>query len=169
MLAICVRCVITTAAGVVLCRSRSFPPFATHFSLDDTGGKNGGLRLNVRFARKNSPEMLRASHLTTTIFWPLSSCLATVLARRPRRCPLPSMTTCKAFKSAILISNCTILKTVVFWRIDRAVEMRNAPLIRRRTSCSHRVKEMSDGCRRLLSLESSRRTQRSRMDLRRRG
>lgn len=36
---------------------------------------------------------MRASHLTTTIFWPLSSCFATVLARRPRRCPLPSMTT----------------------------------------------------------------------------
>lgn len=50
-------------------------------------------RENVRFARKNSPEMLRASHRTTTIFWPLSSCLATVLARRPSRCPLPSMTT----------------------------------------------------------------------------
>lgn len=52
-------------------------------------------RLNVRFARKNSPEMLRASHLTTTIFWPLRSCLATVLARRPRRCPLPSMMVCE--------------------------------------------------------------------------
>lgn len=57
------------------------------------GMKGIGRELNVRFARKNSPEMLRASHLTTTIFWPLSSCLATVLARRPRRCPLPSMTT----------------------------------------------------------------------------
>lgn len=49
---------------------------------------------NVRFARKNSPEMLRASHRTTTIFWPFSSCFATVLAKRPRRCPLPSMTIC---------------------------------------------------------------------------
>lgn len=37
--------------------------------------------------------MLRASQRTTTIFWPLSNCLATVLARRPSRCPLPSMTT----------------------------------------------------------------------------
>ena len=50
-------------------------------------------RHNVRFARKNSPDMFRASHRTTTIFWPLSNCLATVLARRPRRCPLPSITT----------------------------------------------------------------------------
>lgn len=57
--------------------------------------RKGRKRENVRFARKNSPEMLRASHLTTTIFWPLSSCFATVLARRPRRCPLPSMTTYK--------------------------------------------------------------------------
>jgi hypothetical protein len=36
--------------------------------------------------------MLRASHRTTTIFWPLRSCLATVLARRPSKWPLPSMT-----------------------------------------------------------------------------
>jgi hypothetical protein len=48
--------------------------------------------VNVHLARKNSPEMFRASQRTTTIFCPLSSCLATVLARRPRRCPLPSMT-----------------------------------------------------------------------------
>ena len=50
---------------------------------------------DVRFARKNSPEMFRASQRTTTIFCPLSSCLATVLARRPSRCPLPSMTCSK--------------------------------------------------------------------------
>ena len=48
--------------------------------------------VDVRFARKNSPEMLRASQRTTTIFWPLSSCFATVLARRPSRWPFPSMT-----------------------------------------------------------------------------
>lgn len=47
-----------------------------------------GIRLDL----KNSPEMLRASHRTTTIFWPFRSCFATVLARRPRRWPLPSMT-----------------------------------------------------------------------------
>lgn len=58
-------------------------------------GGRGLDRFDVRFARKNSPEMLRASHLTTTIFWPLRSCLATVLARRPRRCPLPSMMICE--------------------------------------------------------------------------
>lgn len=51
-------------------------------------------RENVRLARKNSPEMLRASQRTTTIFWPFRSCLATVLARRPSKCPLPSMTIC---------------------------------------------------------------------------
>lgn len=48
----------------------------------------------LRFARKNSPDMFRASQRTTTIFCPLSNCLATVLARRPSRCPLPSMITC---------------------------------------------------------------------------
>lgn len=48
--------------------------------------------VDVHFARKNSPEMLRASQRTMTIFCPLSSCLATVLARRPSRWPLPSMT-----------------------------------------------------------------------------
>ena len=52
------------------------------------------MRVDVRLARKNSPEMLRASQRTTTIFWPFRSCLATMLARRPRRWPLPSMTTC---------------------------------------------------------------------------
>jgi hypothetical protein len=45
------------------------------------------------FARKKSPEMLSASHRTTTTFWPFNSCLATMLARRPRRWPLPSMMT----------------------------------------------------------------------------
>lgn len=50
-------------------------------------------RIDIHFARKNSPEMLRASVRTTTIFWPLSNCLATMLARRPKRCPLPSITT----------------------------------------------------------------------------
>jgi hypothetical protein len=48
---------------------------------------------DVRFARKNSPEMLRASQRTTTTFWPLRSCFATVLARRPSRWPLPSIVT----------------------------------------------------------------------------
>ena len=48
---------------------------------------------DVRLARKNSPEMLSCSQRTTTIFWPFSSCLATVDARRPRRWPLPSTTT----------------------------------------------------------------------------
>lgn len=55
----------------------------------------------VRFARKNSPEMLRSSQRTTTIFWPLRSCLATMLARRPSRWPLPSITTCLAFRLAV--------------------------------------------------------------------
>ena len=54
----------------------------------------------VRLARKNSPEMLRASQRTTTIFWPSRSCLATVEARRPRRWPLPSMVICFESRSA---------------------------------------------------------------------
>jgi hypothetical protein len=41
--------------------------------------------VDIRFARKNSPEMFKSSHRTTTIFWPLSNCFATVLANRPRR------------------------------------------------------------------------------------
>lgn len=49
--------------------------------------------MDLRLALKNSPEMLRASHRTTTIFWPLRSCFATVLARRPSKWPLPSITT----------------------------------------------------------------------------
>jgi hypothetical protein len=60
--------------------------------LDCSGGQYGRtssiLRyadVDVRFARKNSPEMLRASQRTTTIFCPFRSCLATVLARRPSK------------------------------------------------------------------------------------
>lgn len=48
----------------------------------------------TRLFLKNSPEMFKSSHLTTTTFWPLRSCLATMLAKRPRRCPLPSIMTC---------------------------------------------------------------------------
>jgi hypothetical protein len=58
------------------------------------------VQCNVRFERKNSPEMLRASQRTTTTFWPLRSCLATMEARRPRRWPLPSTTTCRTFALA---------------------------------------------------------------------
>jgi hypothetical protein len=36
--------------------------------------------------------MLISSHLTTTIFWPERICLEMIEAKRPRRCPLPSMT-----------------------------------------------------------------------------
>jgi hypothetical protein len=61
----------------------------------------GGL-VDVRFARKNSPEMLSCSQRTTTTFWPFRSCLATVEARRPRRWPLPSTTTC-VYPSAIAV------------------------------------------------------------------
>jgi len=68
-----------------------------HLRIDDSiyffGSRVKEIRKNVRFDRKNSPEMFKASHLTTTIFCPLSSCLATVLARRPSRCPLPSIMT----------------------------------------------------------------------------
>lgn len=41
--------------------------------------------IDIRLARKNSPEMLRASHRTTTTFCPFNSCFATVLARRPSK------------------------------------------------------------------------------------
>lgn len=62
---------------------------------DPTGQISFDCVVDIRLARKNSPEMLRASVRTTTIFWPLRSCFATVLARRPSKCPLPSMTTWK--------------------------------------------------------------------------
>ena len=58
--------------------------------------------VDVRLARKNSPEMLSCSQRTTTTFWPFRSCLATVEARRPRRWPLPSTTTC-VYPSAIAV------------------------------------------------------------------
>lgn len=59
--------------------------------------------VDVRFERKNSPEMLRASQRTTTTFWPLRSCLATTEARRPRRWPLPSTTTCNNAKQLAVL------------------------------------------------------------------
>lgn len=49
--------------------------------------------------------MFRASHRTTTIFWPLSNCLATVLASRPRRWPLPSIVIYYFPSSAIMFLN----------------------------------------------------------------
>jgi hypothetical protein len=61
-------------------------PYSTGLDFERVQG------VDIRFARKNSPEMLRASQRTTTIFWPFKSCLATVLASRPSKCPLPSMT-----------------------------------------------------------------------------
>lgn len=70
-----------------------FPPRSVlrcAFGVCDSGP--GGL-VDVRLARKNSPEMLSCSQRTTTTFWPFRSCLATVEARRPRRWPLPSTTT----------------------------------------------------------------------------
>lgn len=67
--------------------------------------------VNVRFARKNSPEMLRASHRTTTIFWPLRSCLATVLARRPSKWPLPSMTWVRCQREAPWKAACALVLT----------------------------------------------------------
>lgn len=65
----------------------------------------GHVWYNVRFARKNSPEMLRASQRTTTTFWPLRSCLATMEARRPRRWPLPSTTTCNTYPVSPMLSS----------------------------------------------------------------
>lgn len=42
--------------------------------------------------RKNEPLILISSQRTTVIFCPLRTCFATMLASRPRRWPLPSMT-----------------------------------------------------------------------------
>jgi hypothetical protein len=42
-----------------------------------------------------------SSQRTTTTFWPLRICLATIEARRPRRWPLPSMVTGAVEKVAI--------------------------------------------------------------------
>jgi hypothetical protein len=42
--------------------------------------------------RKKLPEMLISSQRTTTIFWPLRTCLEIMEARRPSKWPLPSMT-----------------------------------------------------------------------------
>lgn len=70
--------------------------------------------VDVRLARKNSPEMLSCSQRTTTTFWPFRSCLATVEARRPRRWPFPSTTTCEnqrcSEESSIHVSLSTALK-----------------------------------------------------------
>ena len=62
-------------------------------------------RGNVHLALKNWPEMLRDSHRTMTTFWPFRSCLATIDARRPRRWPLPSMTTCVGNRQRAALSN----------------------------------------------------------------
>lgn len=82
---------------------------------------------DIHFARKNLPEMLRASQRTTTIFWPFSSCFATVLAKRPKRCPLPSITTCME----ALVSGCFDLRDCLLscagWR-------NGVPRDRRKTS-----------------------------------
>ena len=80
---------------------------------------------DTRFARKNSPEMLMASQRTTTIFWPLSSCFATVLARRPSKCPFPSITTC-SFRCQRGILN-----------LNRSADQGDIQLARRKTYCSH--------------------------------
>ena len=87
--------------GLVLyCSSwRSYVSRCSRWVGDGGFAVSGG---DIRLALKNSPEMLRASQRTTTIFWPLRSCLATVLARRPRRWPLPSTTTCWSVSFVIL-------------------------------------------------------------------
>lgn len=63
-----------------------------------------GFEVDVRLARKNSPEMLSCSQRTTTIFWPFNSCLATVDARRPRRWPLPSTTTWRGRQYTVVLA-----------------------------------------------------------------
>ena len=71
-----------------------FPPRSVRRCAFDMCNLGPGGLVDVRFARKNSPEMLSCSQRTTTTFWPFRSCFATVEARRPRRWPLPSTTTC---------------------------------------------------------------------------
>ncbi|MBE3044202.1 hypothetical protein IMZ48_16855 [Candidatus Bathyarchaeota archaeon] len=44
-----------------------------------------------------------------TTFWPFRSCLATIDARRPRRWPLPSMTTCVGNRQRAALSNESLL------------------------------------------------------------
>lgn len=60
--------------------------------------------LKLTLLRKKEPEALMSSQRTTTTFWPLRSCLATIEARRPRRWPLPSMMTGAAEKVAIWLA-----------------------------------------------------------------
>ena len=50
---------------------------------------SASLNVGLTFMRKKEPDTLINSHLTTTIFWPLSACLAMMEARRPKRCPNP--------------------------------------------------------------------------------
>ena len=59
----------------------------------------------VTLLRKKLPEMLISSQRTTTIFWPLRICLATIDASRPRRWPLPSMTMGVEEKVAMSLSS----------------------------------------------------------------
>jgi hypothetical protein len=54
------------------------------FTIDKTN------RLYIHLLRKNSPETFKASHLTTTTFWPLRACLAMMEAKRPNKWPLAS-------------------------------------------------------------------------------
>jgi hypothetical protein len=91
--------------------------------------------VDVRLARKNSPEMLSCSQRTTTTFWPFRSCLATVEARRPRRWPLPSTTTCVNIHQPLLFS----MSTTVFFQIVRvrakAIRCRGCVPQARRSTC----------------------------------
>jgi len=85
--------------------------------------------------------MLRASQRTTTIFCPLSNCLATVLASRPRRWPLPSIV---IYVTADVRNDVPkspsqplVLSQSYCWRRKAEVtaERSNLRLARRSTSC----------------------------------
>ena len=99
----CIRESVSSLIGFASMNTRDAPQLPSSMSFGARGTFevrrvrcDAGNRPHVRFARKKPPEMFRSSQRTTTIFWPLSSCLATMLASRPRRWPLPSMTICRA-------------------------------------------------------------------------
>lgn len=67
----------------------------------ESGWIDASVEWQLTLLRKKEPEALMSSQRTTTTFWPLRICLATIEARRPRRWPLPSMVTGAVEKVAI--------------------------------------------------------------------
>ena len=61
------------------------------------------------------PEITKASVRTTTTFLPFNNCFATIEAKRPKRCPLPSTTTTSAIFSELLLSLFSRLMSVYYF------------------------------------------------------